>query len=95
MPLFARVRALEERIPGLEAKLQPPGSKDRGRAAAAGSTTLVGRVEVLEEAMDALLRAQVTCSLLSRSQAFTGPSRCLVRKAGRRRLLLNCSGMLA
>ena len=59
MPIFARVRALEECIPGLEAKLHPHGIKDRGRAAASGSTTLVGRVEVLEEAIDALLRAQV------------------------------------
>ena len=79
VPILERVRALEERIPGLEAKLHPQGSKDRGRAAASSSSTLVGRVEVLEEAMDALLRAQVQCCLLISTQAgWARSNRCSV-----------------
>jgi hypothetical protein len=49
------VRALEERIPGLQAKL---GSRERLAVAAAPGDSLAARVEALEEAMDALLQAQ-------------------------------------
>ena len=53
-PILARVRALEERIPGLQAKLHA----GRERASAAPGDSLVARVEALEEAVDALLHAQ-------------------------------------
>ena len=58
--MLARVRALEERLPGLQAKLRV----NRNRGGSAGSGTLAGRVEALEEAMDALLQAQVGLLLL-------------------------------
>lgn len=57
-PVLARVRALEEYVPGLEAKLRKHLGRDHPRPSS-GAGTLIARVEVLEEAVDALLQAQV------------------------------------
>lgn len=58
VPVLERVRELEEQVPGLEAKLCKHLGRERPRPVSGGGT-LVARVEVLEEAVDALLQAQV------------------------------------
>ena len=55
---MGRVRALEERVPGLEAKLCKHLGRQRPRPSSGGGT-LIHRVEVLEEAVDTLWQAQV------------------------------------
>ena len=62
------MRALEERLPGLQAKLHVNGERSGGAAASSGS--IVGRVEALEEAMDTLLQVQVGLLLERISRAF-------------------------
>ena len=58
VPILERVRELEEQMPGLEAKLRKHLGRERPRPVSGGGT-LVARVEILEEAVDALLQAQV------------------------------------
>jgi hypothetical protein len=61
--VLERVRALESKLPGLQEKLGPythPGDTDRiSSAASGGATSLLGRVEALEEAVRVLVTAQV------------------------------------
>jgi hypothetical protein len=57
-PLASRVRALEERVPGLEARLRKHLNRQRPRPRSGGGT-LIRRVELLEEAIDTLWQAQV------------------------------------
>jgi hypothetical protein len=59
IPILARVRALEERIPGVERGVRrylPAGEALPSRGV--GQGTLIGRVEALEKAMATLLYAQ-------------------------------------
>lgn len=58
--LAARVRKLEEAIPGLKQKLAP--ELDLRPEASFNRTGLLARVEVLEGAIDVLLTAQVCCT---------------------------------
>jgi hypothetical protein len=62
VPILDRVRALEEQVPGLEEKLRKHLGRERPRPVSGGGT-LVARVEVLEEAVDTLLQAQVLITL--------------------------------
>ncbi len=63
VPILNRVRVLEEHVPGLEAKLKKHLGRERPRPVSGGGT-LVARVEVLEEAVDTLLQAQVLSHML-------------------------------
>jgi hypothetical protein len=63
IPIMARVRALEERLPAVAGRLRahphlhlPPGAAPP--SAGVGQGTLVGRVAALERAMEAVLAAQ-------------------------------------
>ncbi|KAL4418792.1 hypothetical protein ABPG77_005506 [Micractinium sp. CCAP 211/92] len=61
IPILARVRALEEKLPETERHIKrylPPGSELPSKAV--GQGTLLHRVQALERAMDTLLRAQDT-----------------------------------
>ncbi|PSC67121.1 Glutamyl-tRNA(Gln) amidotransferase subunit A [Micractinium conductrix] len=61
IPILARVRALEEKLPDAERHLKrylPPGGDLPSKAV--GEGTLLSRIDALERAMDTLLRAQET-----------------------------------
>ncbi|CAL8462059.1 g1590 [Coccomyxa elongata] len=73
VPVLERVRELEEQVPGLEAKLCKHLGRERPRPVSGGGT-LVARVEVLEEAVDALLQAQ---EAQLKEQAEKAKSKCL------------------
>ena len=58
----ARVRALEDQIPQLQMSAQSAsGQAQQALPTRLGEGTLVQRVDVLEDAVDLLLRAQVGC----------------------------------
>lgn len=70
IPILARVRALEEKLPETERHIKrylPPGAELPSKAV--GQGTLLHRVEALERAMDALLRAQDTALDAQRHRA--------------------------
>lgn len=75
IPILARIRALEERLPDVERGVSsylPPQSPSA--SAAVGQGTLQGRVVALEKAMDALLRAQTVA--MGDKKASKKKSRC-------------------
>ncbi|KAL4423645.1 hypothetical protein ABPG75_000946 [Micractinium tetrahymenae] len=70
IPILARVRALEEKLPESERHIKrylPPGTELPSKAV--GQGTLLHRVEALERAMDTLLRAQDTALDAQRHRA--------------------------
>lgn len=80
IPILARVRALEEKLPEAERPTRrylPPGGDLPSKAV--GQGTLLHRVEALERAMDTLLRAQDTALDMQRhrnEEASSGCSGC-------------------
>ena len=62
--MSGRVKRLEEKIPELQTKLRKHMKHAPGPAEGGSTKGLNGRVEVLEEAVDSLLEAQVSPSLL-------------------------------
>ena len=62
--MSSRVKRLEEKIPELQIKLRKHMKHAHGAAEGGSTKGLNGRVEVLEEAVDSLLEAQVSLSLL-------------------------------
>ncbi len=76
--MSGRVKRLEEKIPELQTKLRKHMKHAPGPAEGGSTKGLNGRVEVLEEAVDALLEAQVSPSLFVYKTAQTEGSPCLL-----------------
>jgi hypothetical protein len=76
IPILARVRALEDRLPAVEARLRP--QLPRGEmppSAGVGQGTLLARVAALERAMEVVVRAQ-EAALDERQSALRGSRGC-------------------
>ena len=76
--MSGRVKRLEEKIPELQTKLRKHMKHAPGPTEGGSTKGLNGRVEVLEEAVDALLEAQVSPSLFVYKTAQTKGSPCLL-----------------
>ena len=76
--MSGRVKRLEEKIPELQTKLRKHMQHAHGAAEGGSTEGLNGRVEVLEEAVDALLEAQVSLSRFVYTTAQTEGSHCLL-----------------
>ena len=76
--MSGRVKRLEEKIPELQTKLRKHMKHAHGAAEGGSTKGLNGRVEVLEEAVDALLEAQVSLTLFVYNVARTEGSFCLL-----------------
>ncbi|KAI7842782.1 hypothetical protein COHA_003528 [Chlorella ohadii] len=76
IPILARVRALEEKLPGVERQVKRHLPHGELPSKAVGQGTLLDRVAALERAMDTLLRAQDTALDQQRRQAEESGSGC-------------------